>query len=89
MGPLRNGDNIILSTVEPLLRGHTDERSAPLERSLDNVNLNINVLNSTTDERPPFFKGHISDAKMGFTLLHNVHENHSQSGSIKILNLVV
>ena len=27
------------STVEPLLRGHPDEKPPPLERSLDNVNL--------------------------------------------------
>ena len=30
-------------TVEPLLRGHPDERPPPLERPLDNVHLNINV----------------------------------------------
>ena len=46
-------------TVEPLLRGHPDERPPPLERPLDNVNLNMNVLISTPDERPP----HFSDAK--------------------------
>ena len=50
-------------TVEPLLRGHPDERPAPLERSLDNVNININVLISTPDEKPPLLKGHFSDAK--------------------------
>ena len=50
-------------TVEPLLRGHPDERPPPLERPLDNVNLNINVLISTPDERPPLLKGHFSDAK--------------------------
>ena len=32
-----------LYTVEPLLRGHPDERPPPLERPLDNVNLNIDV----------------------------------------------
>ena len=32
------------------------ERPPPLERPLYNVNLNLNVLNSTPDERPPFFK---------------------------------
>ena len=45
-------------TVEPLLRDHPDERPPPLERPLDNVNLNINVLISTPDERPPLLKGH-------------------------------
>ena len=50
-------------TVEPLLRGHPDQRPPPLERPLDNVNLNINVLISTPDERPPLLKGHFSDAK--------------------------
>ena len=50
-----------LFTVEPLLRGHPDERPPPLERPLDNVNLN--VLISTPDERPPLLKGHFSDAK--------------------------
>ena len=50
-------------TVEPLLRGHPNERPPPLERPLDNVNLNINVLISTPDERPPLLKGRFSDAK--------------------------
>ena len=50
-------------TVEPLLRGHPDERPPPLERPLDNVNLYIIVLISTPDERPPLLKGHFSDAK--------------------------
>ena len=54
---------IIIVAVEPLLRGHPDERPPPLERPLDNVNLYINVLISTPDERPPFLKGHFSDAK--------------------------
>ena len=49
--------------MEPLLRGHPDERPTPLERPLKNVNLNINVLISTPDERPPLLKGHISGAK--------------------------
>ena len=53
----------IACTVEPLLRGHPDERPPPLERPLDNVNLNINVLIFTPDERPPFLKGHFSGAK--------------------------
>ena len=43
--------------MEPLLRGHPDERPPPLERPLDNVNLNINVLIFTPDERPPLLKG--------------------------------
>ena len=51
------------NTVEPFLRGHPDERPPPLERPLDNVNLNINALISTPDERPPLLKGHFSDAK--------------------------
>ena len=49
--------------MEPLLRGHPDERPPPLERPLDNVNLNINVLISTPDERRPLLKGHFSGAK--------------------------
>ena len=49
--------------MEPLLRGHPDERPTPLERPLDNVNLNINVLISTPDDRPPLLKGHISGKK--------------------------
>ena len=54
---------MFIYTVEPLLRGHPDERPPPLERPLDNVNLNINVLISTPDERPPLLKGHFSGAK--------------------------
>ena len=50
-------------TVEPLLRGHPEERPPPLERPLDIVNLNINVLISTPDERPPLLKGHFSVEK--------------------------
>ena len=50
-------------TVEPLLRGHSIERPYPLERPLDNVDLNIHVLISTPDERPPILKGHFSGAK--------------------------
>ena len=49
--------------MQPLLRGHPDERPPPLERPLDNVNLNIYVLISTPDERPPILKDHISGAK--------------------------
>ena len=33
--------------METLLRDHPDERSSPLERPLDNVNLNIDVLISS------------------------------------------
>ena len=51
------------NTVGALLGGHPGERPAPLERPLDNVNLNINVLISTPDEGPPLLKGHFSDAK--------------------------
>ena len=48
--------------------GNPFERSSwseviPLERPLINVNLNRNVLISTTDERLPLLKGHISDTK--------------------------
>ena len=38
--------------MKPLFRGHPDDRPTPLERPLDNENLNINVLISTPDERP-------------------------------------
>ena len=51
------------STVEPLMRGYPDKRPPPLERPLANINLNINVLIFTPDERPPQLKGHFSDAK--------------------------
>ena len=50
-------------TVEPLMRGHPHEKPPPLERPLDSVNLNINVLISTPDERPPLLKGHNSGVK--------------------------
>ena len=52
-----------LSTVVPLLRGHPDERPTPLEKRLDNVNLNIIVLIFTPDEMLPLLKGQFSDAK--------------------------
>ena len=39
------------------------ERQSPIERPLENVNLNINVLIFTPGERPPLLNGHISDAK--------------------------
>ena len=50
------------TTVEPLLRGHPDKWPLPLERPFDDVNLNINVLIPTPDERPPLSKGHFSGA---------------------------
>ena len=49
--------------MKPLLRVHPEERPTPLERPLDTVNLNINVLISTPDERPLLLKGHFSGAK--------------------------
>ena len=49
--------------MEPLLRGHPDERPPPLERLLNNVNLNINVLISSPDKKPPPLRGHFSGAK--------------------------
>ena len=55
--------NTYCHTVEPILRGHPDERPTPLEMPLDTVNLNINVLISTPDERPPLLRGHFSSAK--------------------------
>ena len=73
--------------MEPLLRGHPDERPPSLERPLDNVNLNINVLISTPDERPPLLKGHLSDAKgvasqEGFHCITIIgpHRNKSRAG---------
>ena len=51
--------------MEPILRDHPDERSLPLERPLDNVNLNINVLISTPGESPALLKGHITAIKRG------------------------
>ena len=46
------------NTMDPPapLRGHPDERASPLERSLDIVNQNINVLISTPDENPSLLK---------------------------------
>ena len=60
------------NTVEPLLWGQHDERPPPLERPLNNANLNINVLISTPDERLPLLKGHFSDAK-GVTSQEGFH----------------
>ena len=51
------------SSVEPLLRGHPFKRPIPMERSQDNVDLNINILISIPDERPPLLKSHFSCAK--------------------------
>ena len=53
-------------------RGHPDEMSPPLERPLDNVNLNINILISTPDERPPLLKGHFCGEK-GVVLQEGFH----------------
>ena len=61
-----------MTTSEPLLRGHPDERPTPLERPLGTVNLNINVLISTPDERPPLLKDHFSGAK-GVALQKGFH----------------
>ena len=47
-----------LNQWNPFLRGHPDERPTPLEITLDNVNLNVNLLISTPDKRPPLLKGH-------------------------------
>ena len=61
-------------TMEPLLRGHHDEKPPPLKRPLDNVNLNINVLISTPDERQPLLKGNFPGAK-GVTSQKGFHRN--------------
>ena len=63
--------------MEPLFIGHHNKRPSPLERSLDNVNRNINVYVSTPDQSPPLLKGHFSSAKgliseEGF---HYIHES--------------
>ena len=50
-------------TGEPLLTGHPDERPTPLGRTRVIVNLTINVLISTPDERPSLLKSHIYNAK--------------------------
>ena len=64
--------------MEPLLGGNPDERPPPLERPLDNANVNINVLIFTPDERPPLLKGLFSDAKgvalhEGFHCIYKLH----------------
>ena len=61
--------------MEPLMRGYPDKRPTPLERPLDTVTLNLYVLISTPDEKPPLSKVHFSGAKgvasqEGFTILH-------------------
>ena len=53
-----------MCTVEHFLRGHPDERPTPLKRPFDAVNLNIDLLISTTDERSPLLKGHISSIRV-------------------------
>ena len=45
-----------ISTVEPLLRGHVEERPTSLERPLVNINSNCKVLIFTSDERLPLLK---------------------------------
>ena len=60
--------------MELLLRGHPNRRPPPLERPIDKVNLYINVLISTPDERPPLLEGHFSDAK-GVALQEGFHCN--------------
>ena len=59
---LREGKTQIINRIYTY-SGTPFERPPPLERPLDNVNLNINVLISTPDERPPLLKGHFSSAK--------------------------
>ena len=61
--------------MEPILKSHPDERPTPLERQLDNANLNMNVLSFTPEKGLPLLKGHISGEnekrwsfKRGFTL---------------------
>ena len=64
--------------MEPLFRGHPDERPTSLERSLDNVLIStpvfvlINVLISTPQERPLLLKGQFSVAK-GVTSQEGCH----------------
>ena len=48
------------------------ERPAPLERPLDSVNLNIDVLISTPDERPRLLKGYFFQVK-GVILQKGIH----------------
>ena len=73
---------IYIYIVGPLLRGHPDKRPPPLERTLDNVNLNINVLISTPDERPPLLKGHFCGTK-GVTSQEGFHCIYNGSISYK------
>ena len=67
------------NTVEPLLRGHPDQRPSPLERPLDTVNLNITVLISTPDERPSLLKDHFSESK-GVASKEGFHCSKTKSG---------
>ena len=54
--------------VEPLLRGHPFESPPPPSgKTICNVNLNINGLISTPDERPPLLKGHFLCKRCGLT----------------------
>ena len=62
--------------MEPFLRDHPDERPIPLEKPLENVNLNIHVLIPTPDKRPPFLKGHFSCEK-GVASQEGFHCNES------------
>ena len=41
-----------ITTMETLLRGDPDESPNLLERPLNNVNLNINIIINTPDDRP-------------------------------------
>ena len=54
---------IIIYILEPFLRGNPNKRPTLLERPFDTVNLDINVLISAPDERPPLLKEHFSGAK--------------------------
>ena len=60
--PILTNVCLFSNTVEPPLRGHSNERPTPVERPLDTLNLNINKLIFTPDERPPLLKGHFSGA---------------------------
>ena len=61
--------NLTEASMLPILlinflhRGIPFERPTPLERPCDYVNLNLNIMNATLDERPPLLEGHISGAK--------------------------
>ena len=74
-------------TVEPLLRGHPDERPAPLKRPLDNVNLNINVLISTPDEKPPLLKGHLMQKEWPHKMVSTVFNSDRSQFKLRSLDL--